>query len=180
MRRILAAMVAALLLATVDASAQPYLRQQPPSPQATPNQIAAQSGVDSAALLLLYMRQLASTGQPVSQTDIDEAARQYFTNGAAVSTVPTSGPGAAYFQNGAAAVGYGASPAPTVAGQATATPPAAVAPAAPSPYGAAVPVPQAVPEPVPVPAPASPPSETSATTSSESAATTGPSNGGGV
>jgi hypothetical protein len=31
-----------------------------------------------------------------------QAVRNYFTNGAAATAVPTEGPGAAYFQNGAA------------------------------------------------------------------------------
>jgi hypothetical protein len=65
-------------------------------------QTAVQASFDTSYLLALYMTQLAAAGVAPTQTDIDEAARQYFTNGAAVTSVPTSGPGAAYFTNGAA------------------------------------------------------------------------------
>jgi hypothetical protein len=171
MRRILAAMAFVLLLAPADAFAQGYLRQPVSTSPAGQNAIAEQAGVDTAALLTLYMRQLASTGQPPSQSDIDEATRQYFTNGAAVSTVPTSGPGAAYFQNGAAVMSYGASPSPTPT---AAAPTATVQPAA-VPAQAPPVVPVAVPQPVPVSPPVETPSAaeadtTSATTTANSAA----------
>jgi hypothetical protein len=40
---------------------------------------------------------------PVTSAQV-QAVRDYFTNGAAVTSVPSDGPGAAYFQNGAAAL----------------------------------------------------------------------------
>ncbi len=55
------------------------------------------------------MAALASAGMPPSPSDIDEATRQYLTNGAAVTGVPNQGPAAAYFQNGAAVTGVPAS-----------------------------------------------------------------------
>jgi hypothetical protein len=67
--------------------------------------IAAQASFDTSYLLALYMTQLAAAGAPPSQADIDEAARQYLTNGAAVTCVPSAGPGADYFRNGAAVAG---------------------------------------------------------------------------
>jgi hypothetical protein len=67
-----------------------------------PPEVAAQASFDTGALLAIYMAQLAAAGTPPSQADVDEAARLYFTNGATVNGVPTTGPGAAYFQNGAA------------------------------------------------------------------------------
>jgi hypothetical protein len=154
MRRLLAAMVLVLLFAP-RAWAQPrYLQPQAqPAPAGTLTQ--AQAGYDTATLLALYMSQLASSGRAPSQSDISEAARQYFTNGAAVSTVPTSGPGAAYFQNGAAAMSYGATPVPTV----PASPP--------------VVQPAAVPVPVPVPAGAPDQTATPATTAADTSAPAG-------
>jgi hypothetical protein len=97
MRRALAA-IAVLLLLAPQASAQvgPAARTLP-----TPGEIAAQASFDTSALLAAYMAQLAVAGNPPTQADIDEATRQYFTNGAAVTSVPSSGPGAEYFRNGA-------------------------------------------------------------------------------
>ncbi len=173
MRRILAAMAFALLLAPADAFAQGYLRPPASGPPAPQNAVANQAGVDTAALLTLYMRQLASTGQAPSQSDIDEATRQYFTNGAAVSTVPTSGPGATYFQNGAAVMSYGGSPSPT---------PTAVSPTGTvQPAAVAAQVPPVVPVPVPQPVPVSPPAEAPTAAEAEpTAATTTANNAAGV
>ena len=150
MRR-LAAMVLVLLFAPRASAQQRTLQPQvQPAPAATLT--PAQAGYDTATLLALYMSQLASSGKAPSQSDISEAARQYFTNGAAVSTVPTSGPGAAYFQNGAAAMSYGATPAPTVP-----APPPVVQPAA-------VPVPVSAPDETATPAEASADTTTPAST----------------
>jgi hypothetical protein len=143
MRRLLAAMVLLLLLAP-KAWAQGYMRQ-PVQPAPTRGQNATQASYDTATLLALYMSQLANSGRAPEQSDIDEAARQYFTNGAAVSTVPTSGPGAAYFQNGASVMSYGGAPAATVPAPAPPVQPAAVN------ASATAPAPQPVPLPVPVP-----------------------------
>ena len=165
MRRFLVAMVLLLVLAPLapKAWAQGYLRQQV-QPAMTPGQTSAQATYDNATMLALYMSQLASSGRAPNQSDINEAARQYFTNGAAVSTVPTSGPGAAYFQNGAAAVTYGAAPAPTVpAPTATVQPAAVYAPPA---------APALQPAPVPVP-PSAPDDTTTATTSAPDTRTAG-------
>ena len=173
MRRILPAIAFVLLLAPAGAFAQGYLRQPASGPPTAQNAVANQAGVDTAALLTLYMRQLASTGQPPSQSDIDEATRQYFTNGAAVSTVPTSGPGATYFQNGAAVMSYGTSPSPT---------PTAVAPTG-TVQPAAVPAqaPPVLPVPVPQPVPVSPPTETPTAAEAEpTGATTTANNSAGV
>jgi len=170
MRCILAAMAFVLLLAPADASAQGYPRPLASRSPGAQNGIAEQAGVDTAALITLYMRQLASTGQPPSQSDIDEATRQYFTNGAAVSAVPTSGPGAAYFQNGAAVMSYGASPSPTP----TAVAPTGTVPPAAVPAQAPPVVPVAVPQPVPVSAaPAEPPSAAEADTTGATTAAYG-------
>jgi hypothetical protein len=103
MRRALAAIVLVLLLAP-EASAQ--VAAGPPPPMApTPAEIATQATFDTSNLLALYMTRLAATGAAPTQADINEATRQYFTNGATATSVPTSGPGAAYFQNGAAVTG---------------------------------------------------------------------------
>jgi hypothetical protein len=103
MRRLLAALVLVLLLAP-EASAQTdgehELRNRP-----TQAEIAAQASFPASYLLTLYMMQLASAGSPPSQSDIDEATRQYLTNGAAVTSVPNGGPGSDYFRNGAAVTG---------------------------------------------------------------------------
>jgi hypothetical protein len=109
MRRAIAA-VALVLLFAPEAWAQragPQARTAPIGPE-----IAAQASFDTGYVLALYMAQLAATGTPPSQADIDEAARLYFTNGAAVVGVPSSGPGAAYFRNGAQVMAY---PAPQAA-----------------------------------------------------------------
>jgi hypothetical protein len=97
MRRALPAIVVLLLLAS-EASAQVAGGQ----PAQT---VATQATFDTSYLLAFYMTQLAAAGNAPTQADINEAARQYFTDGAAVTSVPTSGPGAAYFQNGAAVTG---------------------------------------------------------------------------
>lgn len=68
-------------------------------------EVAAQSTFDTSYLLAHYMTELAASGRVLSQADIDEASRQYFTNGAEATGVPTSGPRAAYFKNGAEATG---------------------------------------------------------------------------
>ena len=152
MRR-LAAMVLVLLFAPRASAQQRTLQPQvQPAPAATLT--PAQAGYDTATLLALYMGQLANSGKAPSQSDISEAARQYFTNGAAVSTVPTSGPGAAYFQNGAAVMSYGATPAPTV----PAPPPVA------QPVAVPVPVPLSAPDETATPAEASADTTTPAST----------------
>ena len=96
-------MVAALLFAP-EASAQ--VAAGPPAGVGSSRaETAAQASFDTSYLLALYMTQLATAGAAPSRADIDEAARRYFTNGATVTSVPSSGPGAAYFQNGAAVTG---------------------------------------------------------------------------
>jgi hypothetical protein len=100
MGRILAALLLVMLLAP-DASAQ----VSSGGPTGGPLEVATQASFDTGYLLAAYMAQLASAGTPPSQADIDEAARLYLTNGAAVTGVPGSGPGAAYFQNGAEVIG---------------------------------------------------------------------------
>lgn len=104
MRRTLSAIVLVLLLAP-DASAQPVAAGQLAPTVPMQVEIAAQASFDTSYLLALYMTQLAAAGAPPSQSDIDEAARQYLTNGAAVTGVPSTGPGAEYFRNGAAVTG---------------------------------------------------------------------------
>jgi hypothetical protein len=97
--------IALVLVLAPDASAQPVVAG--PSARMVPMdaEIAAQASFDTSYLLALYMTQLAAAGAPPSQADIDEAARQYLTNGAAVAGVPSSGPGAEYFRNGSAVAG---------------------------------------------------------------------------
>jgi len=104
MRRALSAIVLVLLLAP-DAWAQPIAAGQLARTVPTQAEIAAQASFDTSYLLALYMTELAAAGAPPSQSDIDEAARQYLTNGAAVGGVPSTGPGAEYFRNGAAVSG---------------------------------------------------------------------------
>jgi hypothetical protein len=64
-------------------------------------ELAAQASLSTSYLLALYMEQLAAAGTPPTQADIDAAAHAYFTNGAAATGVPATGPGAAYFHDGA-------------------------------------------------------------------------------
>jgi len=72
----------------------------------TQAEIVAQASFDTSYLLWVYMTQLAAAGAAPTQADIDKATQRYFTNGAEVTSVPTSGPGAAYFQNGAEVTAY--------------------------------------------------------------------------
>lgn len=85
----------------------------------TQSEMAAQATFETSSLLALYMTQLAAAGTAPNQADIDKAARQYFTNGAAVTSVPTSGPGAAYFHDGAEVLAYYPAPQVTPAPDAT-------------------------------------------------------------
>lgn len=102
MRRAVATSLFVLLLAP-SAPAQAQVAGGPPAGTvATPVEIAAQASLDTRSLLTGYMAQLAAAGTPPSQADIEEAARLYFTNGAAATSVPTTGPRAEYFTNGAA------------------------------------------------------------------------------
>jgi hypothetical protein len=105
MYRTISAIVLVLLLAP-DASAQPAAAGQPARTAPMQAEIAAQASFDTSYLLALYMTQLAASGAPPSQADIDEATRQYLTQGAAVTGVPSSGPGAAYFHDGAEVTAY--------------------------------------------------------------------------
>src|SRR5271155_4494413 len=102
MRRTLAAGVVGLLLLARTAAAQ-TTTPEPVSPATPPLQgegvAAAQASVQTSYLLALYMMALANAGTPPSPADIDEATRQYLTNGAAATGVPSSGPRAAYFTN---------------------------------------------------------------------------------
>ena len=100
MPRALAAILLVLLLAP-EASAQ-VTSGQTAGMAPVQAEVAAQASFDTSYLLALYMAKLAAAGKAPSQADVDEAARQYFTNGAAATSVPSSGPNAAYFQNGAA------------------------------------------------------------------------------
>ncbi len=99
MRRFLAA-VCLVLLRAPDAYAQ-FAPATPVRNAPTPAEIVAQATFDTSYLLAGYMMQLAAAGTPPTQADIEEAARQYLTNGAAVVGVPASGPRAAYFREGA-------------------------------------------------------------------------------
>jgi hypothetical protein len=100
--RLPTAVLLLVVLLAPDASAQ--VAAGPPA-RMDPTQVetAAQASFDTSYLLGVYMTQLAVAGAPPTQAEIDEATRQYFTNGAAATGVPSSGPGAAYFTNGAAA-----------------------------------------------------------------------------
>src|ERR1700722_6552937 len=101
MRRTLTAIALVLFLAP-DAFAQSVAAEQPAPTMPTQAGMAVQASFDTSYLLALYMTQLAAAGAPPSQADIDAAARQYLTNGAAVTGVPGTGPDAEYFRNGAA------------------------------------------------------------------------------
>jgi hypothetical protein len=103
MRRLLPAMAVLLLLAP-RASAQMASPPQPP-PVPAPAAIGARGAVETSYLLAAYMTALANAGRAPTPSDIDEATRQYLTNGAAVTGVPSNGPVASYFQNGAAVTG---------------------------------------------------------------------------
>jgi hypothetical protein len=112
MRLLLVAIL--ILLLAPEASAQ-TAAAQPPRTVPIQAEVAAQASFETSYLLALYMTQLANAGTPPSQADIDEAVRQYLTNGAAVTGVPASGPAAAYFRNGADVLAYerpGGAPAP--------------------------------------------------------------------
>src|SRR6202035_537570 len=87
MRRTLPAIVVVLLFAP-DAWAQPVAAEPPARTTPTQSELAAQASFDTSYVLALYMAQLAAAAAPPSQADIDEAAWQYFTNGAAVTGVP--------------------------------------------------------------------------------------------
>jgi hypothetical protein len=103
--RALVATLGLLLLLPGRAGAQVEVAPppQPVSPYGSP---AAQSASATSYLLTMCMVQLASQGNPPSQADIDTAAHDYFTNGAAVTAVPAgSGLGGTYFRNGAAVLG---------------------------------------------------------------------------
>jgi hypothetical protein len=100
MRPTAAVLLFVLLLAPVASAQGTGASQARTVP--TPVEVAAQASLDTGSLLAVYMGQLAAAGTPPSQADIDQAARLYFTNGAAVTSVPTTGPRAAYFTNGAA------------------------------------------------------------------------------
>jgi hypothetical protein len=104
MRRFLAAIL--FLLLAPAASEQLAAGQARMAP--TQAEIAAQASFDTSYLLWVYMTQLAAAGAAPTQADIDKATQQYFTNGAEVTGVPTSGPGAAYFQKGAEVTAYSA------------------------------------------------------------------------
>jgi hypothetical protein len=102
MRRFLAAILV-IFLASM-ASEQLAAGQARMAP--TQAEIAAQASFDTSYLLWAYMTQLAAAGAAPTQADIDKATQRYFTNGAEITSVPTSGPGAAYFQNGAEVTAY--------------------------------------------------------------------------
>jgi hypothetical protein len=109
MRRAVAALAVVLFLAS-DARAQaPALRLDPAqaatalqAATAVQAEIASQSNYSASAVLALCMSQMAAAGNAPNQADIDEAARQYLTNAAAVAGVPSTGPAASFFENGAA------------------------------------------------------------------------------
>ncbi|HXN34131.1 MAG TPA: hypothetical protein VN894_19845 [Polyangiaceae bacterium] len=109
MRRAVLPLVVALLFGP-EASAQVAAASSGQIARAQA-EVAGQVTFDTSYLLARYMTELALAGSAPSQADIDEAARQYFTNGAAVTGVPISGPGADYFRNGAEVMAY---PAPGV------------------------------------------------------------------
>jgi hypothetical protein len=73
-----------VVLLSPDASAQVAAGQ---SSRLDPMQveIAAQATYDTSYRLALCMTQLAAAGNAPSPADIEEAAHQYFTNGAAVT-----------------------------------------------------------------------------------------------
>jgi hypothetical protein len=106
MRRTLAAVMLGLLLLARTAAAQTTTSEPVPPSLPTPQGVAAgQASVQTSYLLALYMMALASAGAPPSPADINEATRQYLTNGAAATGVPSSGPAATYFRNGADVTG---------------------------------------------------------------------------
>ncbi len=163
MHRLLA--LSLILLLATRASAQ----TGPPARTATTDvELQAQATFQTSYLLALYMTQLANAGTPVTPSDLDEAARQYFTNGAAATGVPTSGaradyfrngaavtgvpssgPGSAYFRDGARVTAYdparGSSPSPAATGEREA-PPAEVVRSTPTPEDASAPRPDAGPD----------------------------------
>ena len=107
MRGAIAAGALGLVVCSGQASAQVANQPEPVAPPA--DGISPQASYNVPLLLASYMSRLAAAGAPVSQEDIEEAAHQYMTNGAAATSVPTSGPAAAYFTNGAAVTGVPAS-----------------------------------------------------------------------
>jgi len=106
-RHVLRVLAALFLIVLLEPAASAQVANGRTAPATA--EVASQASFETSYLLALYMAQLAASGTPPSQADIDEATRQYLTNGAAVTGVPSSGPRAAYFQNGAAVMAYPAS-----------------------------------------------------------------------
>jgi hypothetical protein len=113
----------------------------PGTTSAAPSPIGAAAGQPDYAAYYLYLQQLYGYGgggppSPEAQAEVQNALTQYFSNGAAATSVPTSGPAAEYFTNGAAAVteptsvipDYTFSPPPPAAPEQTAAPPEASPP----------------------------------------------------
>jgi hypothetical protein len=60
-----------------------------------------QLNYQQAYLLYLYQQQVAAGSVPYTPAQLGQAASEFFTNGAAATSVPTTGPGAAFYNNGA-------------------------------------------------------------------------------
>jgi hypothetical protein len=153
-----AASKVAVLVALLTVGVTPLASAQPRRPvsAAQAAAIAGQAGAwDAYAWMTAAQAQQYATRMPPAQ--LEQAREQYFTNGAAVMSVPTSGPGAEYFSNGAEMLATPATswvegplaapeaPAASASATAATTPPApstsASAPPAPSTSASAPPVP---------------------------------------
>jgi hypothetical protein len=116
----------------------------PPSATSTPASAPGYGppsarGVAQAVAYAQYLQYLQALNYAALRGGSASDVQQYFTNGAAATTVPSAGPGSSYFTNGAEATVLrpaAAPTAPTAPSAATATPvPAATATTAPSPGG---------------------------------------------
>ncbi len=101
------AVAAAVALGATTAAAAPAA----PTPAGpTTQQLQQQLAAQQQLLWLLYQTQLAASSPAPNAQQLARITSEYFTDGAALTTVPSSGPGAAWFHDGAAATSM---PAPT-------------------------------------------------------------------
>jgi len=146
------------LVASSAAAQEPEATGATASPSTPTVSAGAAANAAQSAAYLQYMQYLtmmrysaAGGATPVTP----QAYEQWMTNGAAATTVPTSGPGAAYYTNGAEATSYPLAPTAAPVASAPPVPPQPVASASSAPAPAAAPAPSAAPAPAPAPPAAS-------------------------
>jgi hypothetical protein len=110
--------------APANAAPPPYATQQPAGNGGT-SALQGQAAWAQAAAYGRYMQYLAVLNYQATHGGAlppGPDAKDYFTNGATVTTVPSAGPGAAYFNNGSEATVLPPTPAPTAAAPVTPSP----------------------------------------------------------